>query len=171
VPSLADAPADDPVIAAELARRARAREAAAAMPSRGEIVAAALGREGEGDTRDAGPSPRGGPVPRGAGQVESSPDPEAAAIEALARLGPAASKAEVTLATLRLSMLFRDPGSRAFYRKVVGEACRGELPPSALGAAVQAAGGKGVRRPAAAFTACIGRCRAAAGARRAGLRA
>src|SRR5262249_18816483 len=69
-----------------------------------------------GDAPDAGPG--AGPEGHQAGaNVHDAPpavDPEAATIEALAKLGPGATRGEVLSATLRLTSLFRDPGARAF---------------------------------------------------------
>ena len=168
LPNLAGAPADDPIIAAELARLARAREAVAA-PSREEILALALGEAGVGA---AMPVPASGPVvcddrPAAVSDGRGSNDPEAATIEALAKLGPGATRGEVLAATLRLTALFRDPGSRAYYRSVCNEVARGQLPARIPIAAVGSARGSGIRNPGAAFTAHVGRCRATAEARRA----
>jgi hypothetical protein len=93
-------------------------------------------------------------------------DPEAATIEALSRLGLGATRGEVLSATLRLTSLFRDPGSRAYYRSVCNDVARGQLPARVPIAAVGSARGPDVRNPGAAFTAHIQRARAAAGSRR-----
>jgi hypothetical protein len=164
LPDLAGAPVDDPVIAAELVRRACAREAAAAFPSRDEILAAIL--VGAGDAPEAGLAMEGH---RAGADVHDAPpavDPEAATIEALSRLGPGATRGEVLSATLRLASLFRDPGSRAFYRSVCNDVVRGQLPARVPIAAVGSARGPEVRNPGAAFTAHIRRARAAAEVRR-----
>jgi hypothetical protein len=71
-----------------------------------------------------------------------------------------------TLATLRLATLFRDPGSRAFYRSVCNEVARGQLPARVPVAAVGSARGPGVRNAGACFCAHIKRCKATAEARR-----
>jgi hypothetical protein len=163
---LAKAPVDDPVIAAELARRARAREAAAAVPSRDEIIAAALGDAAGGTAAGAGSAREGRSEGRAADRVEDAVDPGAATIAALSRLGPGATRGEVLAATLRLTVLFGDPKSRAFYRSVCNEVARGQLPARVPIAAVGSARGPGVRNPGAAFTAHIKRCRAAAEGRR-----
>jgi hypothetical protein len=169
IPDLACAPADDPVIAGELARRARAQGAAPA-PSREEIIASALGaapaaQDGPGDASTPGADGTHLPAPEpphgGPGAAA-----EAATIEALSRLGPGATRGEVLAATLRLAALFRDPGSRAFYRSVCNEVARGELPARVPVAAVGFALGPDVRHPARAFVGHIKRCRAAAESRR-----
>jgi hypothetical protein len=156
------------VIAAELARRVRAREAAAAaVPSRDDIIAAALGDAAGETVSDSDPVPAARHEAEVAGQVGDAIDPGAATIEALAKLGPGASRAEILTATLRLTALFRDPGSRAFHRSVCNEVARGQLPARVPIAAVGSARGSEVRNPVAAFTAHVNRCRAAAEARRA----
>jgi hypothetical protein len=68
-------------------------------------------------------------------------------------------------ATLRLTALFRDPKSRAFYRSVVNEVARGQLPARIPIAAVGSARDPGLRNPGAPFTAHIKRCKATAKAR------
>jgi hypothetical protein len=145
------------VIAAELARR----QPAAPLPSREEILAAVLdapGREpATGDVQTAVPAPG---TPRGADRAPD--DAEAATIAALSRLGPGATRGEVVAATARLTALFGDSQSRAYYRSVVNEVVRGELPARVLGTAVRAARGPDVIRPGAAFAACVKRCRAVA---------
>jgi hypothetical protein len=160
IPDLAEAPSDDPVIAAELARRARAREVAAAIPSRDEILATVLGAPA-GDTTEADPASEAHQVGADVHDAPPAVDPGAATIEALSRLGPGATRGEVLSATLRLTALFRDPSSRAFYRSVCNEVARGQLPARVPIAAVASACGPSVRNPGAAFTAHIKRCKAA----------
>jgi hypothetical protein len=168
IPDLAGAPVDDPVIAAELGRRACARKSAVAIPSRDEVLAAVLGAAA-GDVLEADPG-AGPEVHHGANadvhDAASTVDPEAATIEALSKLGPGATRGEVLSATLRLAALFRDLGSRAFYRSVCSEVARGQLPARIPIAAVGSARGPGIRNPGAAFTAHIKRARAAAEVRR-----
>jgi hypothetical protein len=165
IPDLAEAPADDPVIARELARRACARESTAAIPSRDEILAAVLGGA-TGDAPEADPAPEGHQVGADVHDAPPALDPEAATIEALSRLGPGATRGEILSATLRLTALFRDPGSRAFYSSVCNEVARGRLPARVPIAAVGSARGPEVRNPGAAFTAHLKRARAATAARR-----
>jgi hypothetical protein len=165
IPDLAGAPADDPVIAAELARRACAREAAAAVPSRDEVLAAVLG-VAAGDALEAGPAPEAHQASADVHDMPPALDPEAATIEALARLGPGATRGEVLAATLRLTALFRDPKSRAYYRSVCNDVARGQIQARVPIAAVGSARGPEVRNPGAAFTAHIQRCRAVREVRR-----
>lgn len=94
-----------------------------------------------------------------------SDDPQAETIRALSRLGPGATAAEVTAATVRLATLFRDHGSQAYYRSLANEVARGRMPARWLIAAVHSARGQGVIRPGAAFNAHIQRCRKAAESR------
>jgi hypothetical protein len=164
IPDLAGAPVDDPVIAAELARRACAREAAAAVPSRDEVLAAVLGAAA-GDVPVAEPAPE---AHRAGADVRDDPpalDPEAATIEALAGLGSGATRAEVMAATARLTALFNDRKSAGFYRKTCNRVVRGELPARFLGGAVSQAMGPGILNRGAAFTASIKRCEAVGDAR------
>jgi hypothetical protein len=95
-------------------------------------------------------------------------DLESATIEVLSQLKPGASKGEVMSAALRLTALFQDPGSRAYYRSVCNEVARGQLPARIVIAAVGSARGPGVRNPGAAFVGHIKRCKAAAASRRGG---
>jgi hypothetical protein len=177
LPSLADAPADDPIVAAELARRAASPGVARPLPTKEEILTAAL------DAPSAAPDgPTGAPGaltgdPGAKVDRDSHPTPrsqdgaisavsEAATIEALSKLGPGASKGEILSAALRLTALFRDPGSRAYYRSVCNEVVRGRLPVRVVVAAIGSARGPGIRVPGAAFTGHIKRCKAAAESRR-----
>jgi hypothetical protein len=173
IPDLAGAPVDDPIIAAELARRDRARGTATPMSpaERAELRAEALSGGGREVAADVGPAA----APAADGNREGPADipgravaiaAEAATIEALAKLGPGATRGEVLAATIRLAALFRDPGSRAYYRSVCNDVAAGRLPARVPIAAVGSARASGIRNPGAAFTAHIRRCRAAAEARR-----
>jgi hypothetical protein len=159
------APSDDPIIAAELARRAAARQTAAPVLTMAKILdavlsppepcqdalAAAVGVPARSD----GPPLTGG-VP-GAAPV---PAADAEVIRALAQLGPGATAKEVQVATLRLTRLFGDAKSLRYYAGVVREVSRGELPARIPIAAVERSRGPGVIRPAAVFTCYVERCRA-----------
>jgi hypothetical protein len=120
---------------------------------------------------------RPGSVPAAGVEPDSHPTPrsqdgaigaalEVAAIEACSKLKPGASRGEVMSAALRLTSLFGDPKSRAFYRKACDEVVRGELPVRVLVAAVGSARGPGIRNPGAAFVAHVRRCKTAAESRR-----
>jgi hypothetical protein len=87
---------------------------------------------------------------------------EAEVIQCLAALKPGATKQEIAVATLKLTRLFKDPGSRRFYSGVVLSVGRGELPARVVVAAVQNSSRPGVIKPAAVFTAHIRRCERAA---------
>jgi hypothetical protein len=54
---------------------------------------------------------------------------------------PGAKPSEVLAATLRLTTLFRDPGSRAFYRKTCNRVARGELRAESVAGCLRSAKG------------------------------
>jgi hypothetical protein len=157
------APSDDPVIAGELARRATS------TPTATEVLDTVLGRvekpqdarseaDGalevstvEGNQEGASEAPR---TPRGVDRLL-----EQETIRALSATGPGATAREVTTATLRLASLFGDPKSLRFYRGVVNDVVRGDLPARVPIAAVEWASRPGVVKPAAAFTGHVQRCR------------
>jgi hypothetical protein len=164
------APSDDPIIAAELARRATARQAPAPALTTAEILAAVL----------AAPEPcpdapaaavgvpagsDGPPLPGGVLGAAPVPADDAEVIRALAQLGPGATAKEIQLATLRLTRLFGDAKSLRYYAGVVRAVSRGELPARIPIAAVERSRDPGVLRPAAVFTRYIERCRAVREAR------
>jgi hypothetical protein len=156
---------DDPVIAAELARRAAARQAPEAALTTAEILAGVLSpsepcQEATAAAVDV-PAGLDGPLPPG-DVPEAAPVPadDAEVIRALAQLGPGATPKEIQLATLRLTRLFGDAKSLRYYAGVVRSVSRGELPARIPIAAVERSRGPGVLRPAAVFTGYVERCRA-----------
>jgi hypothetical protein len=78
-------------------------------------------------------------------------------MQALAALRPGATRQEITVATLKLTRHFQDPGSRRFYSSVAQKIGRGELPARVVVAAVERSSRPGVIKPAAVFTAHIRR--------------
>jgi Helix-turn-helix domain len=164
------APSDDPVIAAELARRAAARQAAAPAPTMAEILAAVLSpsepsQDATAAAVDVPAGVDGPPMPGGVPGAAPVPVDDAEVIRALSQIGPGATAKEIQLATLRLTRLFQDAKSLRYYAGVVRAVSRGELPARIPIAAVERSQGPGVLRPAAVFTSYIERCRAVREAR------
>jgi DNA-binding MarR family transcriptional regulator len=163
-------PTDDPIIASELARRTEARQAAELAPTAAEILDAVLS--------PPEPSPKAiavavevpadasvEPIPGGVAGTSQGAVDEAEVISVLSRLGPGATPAEIQIATLRLTRLFQDSKSMRYYAGVVREVSRGELPARIPMAALDFACRPGIKRPGAAFTSHVERCRAVRGAR------
>jgi hypothetical protein len=164
------APRDDPIIAAELARRAAAQQAAAPGPTMAEILAAVLPpveprQDATAEVVDVPAVAEGQPTPSGVPEDATVPAADAEVIRALAQLGPGATAKEIPLATLRLTRRFGDVQSLRYYAGVVREVSRGELPARIPIVTVQRSRGPGVLRPAAVFTSYIERCRAVREAR------
>jgi hypothetical protein len=164
------APVDDPIIAAELARRTAAQQSTAPGPTMAEILEAVLSPVGprRDETAEVVAVPAGaeGPAPpSGVPEAVTVPAAEAEVIRALAQLGPGATAKEIQVATLRLTRLFGDAKSMRYYASVVREVSRGELPARVPIAAVERSRDLGVLRPAAVFTRYIEQCRAAREAR------
>jgi hypothetical protein len=166
------APTDDPIVAAELARRAQARQAAEPAPTAAEVLEAVLSPPApcQAATAAAVTAPDGMGIgsqslPDVALAVPQATTDDAEVIRALSQLGPGATAKEVQLATLRLTRLFQDPKSMRYYAGVVRQVSRGELPARIPLAAIAFARRPGIRRPAAAFTSHIERCRATRGVR------
>jgi hypothetical protein len=157
-------PSDDPIIAAELARRAAARQTTAPAPTMTEILDAVLSppEPCHDATVGAVGAPAGSdgpPLPDDVPGAAPVPTADAEVIRALSQLGPGATPKEIQLATLRLTRLFGDVKSLRYYAGVVREISRGELPARIPIAAVERSRGPGVIRPAAVFTRYIERCR------------
>jgi hypothetical protein len=164
------APMDDPIIAAEVARRAAAQQDTQPAPTMAEILAAVLApleprREAMAEVVAVPAVAEGPPLSGGVPAAAPVPAADAAAIHALSQLGPGATAKEVQVATLRLTRLFGDAKSMRYYAGVVREVSRGELPARIPIAAVERSRGPGVIRPAAVFTSYIERCRAVREAR------
>jgi hypothetical protein len=164
------APMDDPIIAAELARRAAARQAPAPALTTAEILTAVLAppQPCQGTPAAAAGIPAGPdspPPPDDAPEPAPVPAADAEVIRALSQLGPGATPKEIQLATLRLTRLFGDAKSLRYYAGVVRSVWRGELPARIPIAAVERSQDPGVLRPAAVFTGYVERCRAVRAAR------
>jgi hypothetical protein len=164
------APLDDPIIAAEVARRAAAQQAAAPAPTMAEILTAVLApweprQEATAEVVAVPAVAEGPPTPSGVPEAAPVPAADAEVIRALAQLGPGATAKEIQLAILRLTRLFGDAQSMRYYAGVVREVSRGELPARIPIAAVERSQDPGVLRPAAVFTRYVERCRAVRGAR------
>ena len=161
---------DDPVIAAELARRAAAQQDTKPVPTMAEILAAVLSptrsrQDATAEVVDVPAGSDGQPMPSNVPEAAPVPAADAEVIRALAELGPGATAKEVQVATLRLTRLFGDAKSLRYYAGVVREVSRGELPARIPIAAVERSQDPGVLRPAAVFTRYIERCRAVREAR------
>jgi hypothetical protein len=160
------APADDPIIAAELARRAGTQQAGEPAPSTTEVLEAVLSppvpcQNATAAVTTAPAGTDGQPLPGATQPACPATTDDAEVIRALLKLGPGATPKEVQLATLRLTRLFGDAKSMRYYGGVVREVARGELPARVPVAAIAFARRPGIERPAAAFTSHVERCRAA----------
>jgi hypothetical protein len=109
------------------------------------------------------PAPHPAPRSQGKPIPARHADAAVATLEALAKLGSGATKHEITIAMLRLTSLFGDPRSRAFYWSICNDVACNRLLARWLIAAVEEARRPGVRNPAAVFVTHVKRCRAAAG--------
>jgi hypothetical protein len=137
-----NAPVDDPIIAAAL------KAPTAVYTARpGDVVALDEAMRGESESCNVEPAG----YPQVAGDMGE-------VIKVLASLKPGATRQETTVATLRLTRYFRDPGSRKFYSSVTQKIGRGELSADVAVAGVRKAAQPGIVKPAAVFTAHVRRC-------------